>query len=83
MVLDPPAFAYLDGPGYYVVAPSDGLDAARAVARRYGVRYWALDPLHARSQDDLYSGRVHLPWLKRVAFVDGDAIYEFRHLLPG
>src|SRR5262249_5079104 len=40
MVLDPPAFSYIDD-SPYVVAPSDSLDAAREVAVRYGVRYWA------------------------------------------
>ena len=74
MVLDPPAFAYLDD-GAYVVAPSDGLNAAREVARHYGVRYWALDALHAPDQDALYRRRARLPWLRWVAVVDGVQIY--------
>jgi hypothetical protein len=74
MVLDPPAFAYLDD-GRYVVAPSDGLAAARTVAQRYGVRYWALDPLHAAAQEMLYEGRIHPSWLRRVAVIDGVQMY--------
>jgi hypothetical protein len=74
MVLDPPAFAYLDD-GCYVVAPSDGLAAARTVAQRYGVRYWALDPLHAAAQEMLYEGRIHPSWLRRVAVIDGVQMY--------
>jgi len=77
MVLDPPAFAYLDD-GAYVVAPSDGLSAAREVARHYGVRYWALDALHAPDQDVLYRRHVRLPWLRWVATVHGVQIYEVR-----
>jgi hypothetical protein len=76
MVLDPPAFAYIDDRPY-VVAPSDGLAAAREVARRYSVRYWALDPLHAPAQDALFAGRVRPRWLRRVAIVDGDQVYQF------
>lgn len=75
MVLDPPAFAYLDDTPY-VVAPSDGLGAVLAVARHYKVRYWALDPLHAAAQDSVYTGRVLLSWARRVASVDGVEIYE-------
>jgi hypothetical protein len=77
MVLDPPAFAYLDD-GAYVVAPSDGLSAAHEVARHYGVRYWALDALHAPAQEALYRRQVHLPWLRWVTTVDGVQIYEVR-----
>jgi hypothetical protein len=75
MVLDPPAFAYLDD-GAYVVAPSDGLRAVREVARHYGVRYWALDALHAPDQEALYHRHVRLPWLRWVTTVDGVQIYE-------
>jgi hypothetical protein len=75
MVLDPPAFAYLDD-GAYVVAPSDGLRAVREVARHYGVRYWALDALHAPDQEALYRRHVRLPWLRWVTTVDGVQIYE-------
>jgi 4-amino-4-deoxy-L-arabinose transferase-like glycosyltransferase len=75
MVLDPPAFAYLDD-GAYVVAPSDGLSAVREVARHYGVRYWALDALHAPGQEALYRRHARLPWLRWVTTVDGVQIYE-------
>jgi hypothetical protein len=77
MVLDPPAFAYLDD-GAYVVAPSDGLSAAREVARHYGVRYWALDALHAPDQEALYRRHARLPWLRWVTTVRGVQIYEVR-----
>jgi hypothetical protein len=75
MVLDPPAFAYLDD-GAYVVAPSDGLSAVREVARHYGVRYWALDALHAPNQEALYRRHARLPWLRWVTTVHGVQIYE-------
>lgn len=81
IVLDPPAFSYLDD-GAYVVAPSDGLAAVRTVARRYGARYWALDPLHAPAQDALYHGRLHLLWLRREAVVDGVQIYQLHPNAP-
>ena len=76
MVLDPPAFSYLDD-GAYVVAPSDGMAAVFEVARHYDVRYWALDPLHAAAQDPLYRGHAHPRWLRRVAVIGGVQIYEF------
>jgi 4-amino-4-deoxy-L-arabinose transferase-like glycosyltransferase len=75
MVLDPPAFAYLDDRAY-VVAPSDGLTAARTVARHYGVRYWALDALHAPDQEALYHRRARVPWLRWVHSVDSVQIYR-------
>jgi len=75
LVLDPPLFAYLDG-GAYVAAPSDGVASDLAVARRYGARYWVLDPLHAAAQDPLYRGQVHSPALRRVAVVDGAQVYQ-------
>jgi 4-amino-4-deoxy-L-arabinose transferase-like glycosyltransferase len=75
LVLDPPLFAYLDG-GAYVAAPSDGVASDLAVARRYGARYWVLDPLHAAAQDPLYRGQVHSPALRRVAVVDGAQVYR-------
>lgn len=76
MVVDPPAFAYIDH-GPYVVAPSDGMAAARAVARRYGVRYWAIDPIHAGYQEGLYrSGRSPVSWLEPVAMIDGVRLYR-------
>jgi len=74
LVLDPPLFAYLDD-GPYIAAPSDGLASDLAVARRYGARYWVLDPLHAAAQDPLYRGWVHSPALRRVAVVDGAQVY--------
>lgn len=77
MVLDPPAFAYLDD-GPYVVTPSDGVAAALAVARHYGAAYWALDPIHAASLDALYAGQVDAPGLRRVAVVDGVRMYKVR-----
>ncbi len=71
MVLDPPLFSYLDD-GAYVVAPSDGIGAVLAVAHRYGVRYWALDPLEAP-----YAGtRVHAAGLSLVGTVDGVLMYR-------
>ncbi len=75
MVLDPPLFAYLDD-GAYVVAPSDGIAAVLTVARRYGVRYWVLDPLHAPAQNPLYRGLAHVPALRRVATVEGAQVYD-------
>ena len=50
--------------------------AARAVARHYGVRYWALDALHAPDQEALYRRRARPPWLQWVTTVDGVQIYE-------
>jgi len=71
MVLDPPLFSYLDD-GAYVVAPSDGIGAVLAVAHRYGVRYWALDPLEAP-----YAGtRIHAAGLSLVGTVDGVLMYR-------
>jgi len=71
MVLDPPLFSYLDG-GSYVVAPSDDIDAVLAVAHRYGVRYWALDPLEAP-----YAGtRIRAAGLSLAGTVDGVLMYR-------
>lgn len=75
MVLDPPLFAYLDD-GPYIAAPSDGVASDLTVARRYGARYWVLDPLHAAAQDPLYHGLAHSPALRRVAVVDGAQVYR-------
>jgi hypothetical protein len=80
MVLDPPAFAYLDD-GAYVVAPSDGLSAAREVTRHYGACYWALDALPAPDQEALYRRHARLPWLRWVSSVDGVQIYEVANRL--
>jgi 4-amino-4-deoxy-L-arabinose transferase-like glycosyltransferase len=82
MVLDPPAFSYIDD-APYVVAPSDSLDAAREVAVRYGVRYWALDPIHAGVQDPVYTGRVQPGWLRQVADIAGVRIFAFRRIPQG
>lgn len=79
MVLDPPAFSYIDD-APYVVAPSDSLDAAREVAYRYGVRYWALDPIHAGVQDPLYAGRLRPSWLQPVADIEGVRIFAIRRI---
>ncbi len=81
LVLDPPLFSYLDD-GAYVAAPSDGVASDLAVARRYGARYWVLDPLHSAAQDPLYRGRVHSPALRRVAVVDGAQVYRISCQLP-
>lgn len=75
MVLDPPAFAYIDG-GAYVVTPRDGLSAVRAVARRYGVAYWAVDPLYPLTSERGYNPRRGVSWLHRAAVVDGVVIYR-------
>jgi len=82
MVLDPPLFAYLDDRAY-VVAPSDGLTADLEAARRYGVRYWVLDSLHAPAQDALYSGLVRDPSLRRVAVIDGAQVYQVSRRAKG
>jgi hypothetical protein len=79
MVLDPPAFSYIDDSAY-IVAPSDSLAAAREVAYRYGVRYWALDPIHATVQDPLYRGQIHPDWLYPVAEIDGVRIFAIRRI---
>ncbi len=71
MVLDPPLFSYLDD-GAYVVAPSDGIAAVLAVAHRYGVRYWALDPLEAP-----YAGtRIHAAGFSLVGSIYGVLMYR-------
>ena len=75
MVLDPPAFAYIDD-GAYVVTPRDGMDAVLAVARRYGVAYWAVDPLYPLAQEPAYEPRHRPAWLRAAAVVDGVTLYR-------
>ncbi len=65
LAVNAPAWRYvLAGP--VVVTPADGLDVAREVARRYGVRTLILEPFHLSAYDALYQGRASVDWLEPV-----------------
>ncbi|MBI3977326.1 MAG: hypothetical protein HY331_03985 [Chloroflexi bacterium] len=77
MLVDPPGFFYSSGRSS-VVTPSDGPEAAALVARRYGVRYLALEAVHAQTYRPLYRGEQMSTSLQRFGEVGDIQIYRFR-----
>ncbi len=77
LVVDPPAYAYAGG-GSSLVTPDDGVEAAVALARRYGARYLTLEPAHPRAFHDFYEGRASDPRLVPVGELDRCKIWAIR-----
>lgn len=77
IVVDPPAFAYAGG-GSSLVTPDDGIEAAVAIARRYGARYLTLESAHPQAFHDLYEGRASDPRLVLVGEQDRFKLWAIR-----
>jgi hypothetical protein len=62
MLVNPSIYnAVTDQPA--IVLPSQGLEAMRGAARRYGARYLLLESLHSPAQDRLWDGSERAPQL--------------------